>query len=43
MTGTIIVNGAAQESGATADLRPLDWLRDTLGLTGAKYGCGEAA
>ncbi len=43
MTGTIIVNGAAEEIGATADPRLLDWLRDTLGLTGAKYGCGEAA
>jgi isoquinoline 1-oxidoreductase subunit alpha len=36
------VNGAAHEVDASADM-PLLWvLRDLLGLTGTKYGCGMA-
>jgi aerobic-type carbon monoxide dehydrogenase small subunit (CoxS/CutS family) len=36
------VNGAAHEVDAPADM-PLLWaLRDLLGLTGTKYGCGAA-
>jgi isoquinoline 1-oxidoreductase subunit alpha len=36
----ITVNGAAREIDAAADT-PLLWvLRDTMGLTGTKYGCG---
>jgi isoquinoline 1-oxidoreductase subunit alpha len=36
----ITVNGASREIDAAADT-PLLWvLRDTIGLTGTKYGCG---
>ena len=38
----LTVNGAAQRVDADEDM-PLLWvLRDLLGLTGTKYGCGEA-
>ena len=38
----INVNGKEQDVDADADM-PLLWvLRDLLGLTGTKYGCGEA-
>lgn len=40
---TITVNGASQVIDAAADV-PLLWiLRDALGLTGTKYGCGIGA
>ncbi|GGL63215.1 (2Fe-2S)-binding protein [Wenxinia marina] len=40
---TIIVNGTAHEVDAEEDT-PLLWvLREQLGLTGTKYGCGIAA
>lgn len=40
---TLFVNGQRHEVDAPADT-PLLWvLRDTLGLTGTKYGCGQAA
>ena len=40
---TITVNGEAREVSASEDT-PLLWvLRDHLGLTGTKYGCGIAA
>ncbi len=40
---SLIVNGAAREVD-TDPATPLLWvLRDTLGLTGTKYGCGIAA
>src|ERR1041385_8658654 len=35
------VNGAARTCNADADRTLLSVLRDDLGLTGAKYGCGE--
>jgi isoquinoline 1-oxidoreductase alpha subunit len=39
---TLRVNGQAHEIDAAPDM-PLLWaLRDLLGLTGTKYGCGEA-
>ncbi len=38
----LTVNGVAREVDADGDM-PLLWvLRDLLGLTGTKYGCGEA-
>jgi isoquinoline 1-oxidoreductase alpha subunit len=38
----LTVNGVAREVDADAEM-PLLWaLRDLLGLTGTKYGCGEA-
>jgi isoquinoline 1-oxidoreductase alpha subunit len=38
----LTVNGAAHEVDADEDM-PLLWVvRDLLGLTGTKYGCGEA-
>jgi isoquinoline 1-oxidoreductase subunit alpha len=38
----LTVNGVAREVDADQDM-PLLWvLRDLLGLTGTKYGCGEA-
>jgi aerobic-type carbon monoxide dehydrogenase small subunit (CoxS/CutS family) len=41
MRRTIIVNGASRVVSA-ADEMPLLWvLRDLLGLTGTKYGCGR--
>jgi isoquinoline 1-oxidoreductase len=39
----IAVNGVNHDVGAAADLPLLSWLRETVGLTGTKYGCGEAA
>ncbi len=39
----VVVNGVEYEIGVAGDRRLLDWLREDLGLTGAKYGCGEAA
>ena len=40
MTYTISVNGALRSVEVEADT-PLLWvLRDTLGLTGTKFGCG---
>jgi isoquinoline 1-oxidoreductase alpha subunit len=37
----LIVNGQAQEADVSPDT-PLLWvLRDSLGLTGTKYGCGQ--
>jgi isoquinoline 1-oxidoreductase len=39
----IVVNGVEHEVGDSGDQHLLEWLRETLGLTGAKYGCGEAA
>jgi len=40
---TLIVNGETREADAEPDT-PLLWvLRDTLGLTGTKFGCGVAA
>ena len=39
--GRIVVNGVAHEAGA-ADTTLLMWLREDLGLTGAKYACGES-
>jgi len=42
MAITLIVNGQARSVDVDADT-PLLWvLRDTLGLTGTKYGCGVA-
>jgi aerobic-type carbon monoxide dehydrogenase small subunit (CoxS/CutS family) len=41
--GRVVLNGVEQEIGVSADRRLLEWLRDELGMTGAKYGCGEAA
>ena len=39
----VTINGAAQSIDADGDM-PLLWaLRDTLGLTGTKYGCGIGA
>src|SRR5213080_4222480 len=39
---TLHVNGKAQQVDVTPDT-PLLWaLRDVLGLTGTKYGCGQA-
>jgi isoquinoline 1-oxidoreductase subunit alpha len=39
---TLSVNGQARTVTVPADM-PLLWvLRDTLGLTGTKYGCGIA-
>jgi isoquinoline 1-oxidoreductase alpha subunit len=42
MTIRVRVNGAEREFEADGDM-PLLWaLRDVLGLTGTKYGCGQA-
>ena len=42
MTFTINVNGAKHDVDVDADT-PLLWvLRDVLGMTGTKYGCGIA-
>ena len=38
---TVAVNGATHEIDVAADARLLTVLRDVLGLTGTKYGCGE--
>jgi isoquinoline 1-oxidoreductase subunit alpha len=38
----LTINGQAQDVDVAGDT-PLLWvLRDTLGLTGTKYGCGKA-
>jgi aerobic-type carbon monoxide dehydrogenase small subunit (CoxS/CutS family) len=37
----LLVNGAKKPINADADRSLLSVLRDDLGLTGAKYGCGE--
>jgi aerobic-type carbon monoxide dehydrogenase small subunit (CoxS/CutS family) len=37
------VNGVQHEVSVDADVELLTLLRDHLGLTGTKYGCGEAA
>ena len=43
MAITLTINGQARQVGAPEDT-PLLWvLRDELGLTGTKYGCGVAA
>ena len=42
MSITITINGKAQQLDVDPDM-PLLWLlRDVLGLTGTKYGCGQA-
>jgi isoquinoline 1-oxidoreductase alpha subunit len=38
----LTINGAAREVDADPDMPVLWVLRDLLGLTGTKYGCGEA-
>ena len=38
---TLTVNGTARTVEAAPDAKLLWLLRETLGLTGAKYGCGE--
>ena len=38
---TIVVNGVARQVEAEPDTSLLNVLRDDLGLTGTKYGCGE--
>jgi isoquinoline 1-oxidoreductase len=38
----VTVNGDHHDLGATLDVSLLEWLRDELHLTGAKYACGEA-
>ena len=38
----LTVNGATREVTAAPETSLLEALRDELGLTGAKYGCGEA-
>jgi aerobic-type carbon monoxide dehydrogenase small subunit (CoxS/CutS family) len=40
---TLIVNGASQKIDSTLDRPLLDVLREDLGLTGCKIGCGEGA
>ncbi|MGA7988023.1 MAG: molybdopterin cofactor-binding domain-containing protein [Candidatus Dormiibacterota bacterium] len=42
-SGQISVNGVNHYIDAAADLRLLAWLREVVGLTGTKYGCGESA
>ena len=37
----IVVNGARHATEAAGDMPLLWFLRDELGLTGTKYGCGE--
>lgn len=37
------MNGVNHDIGAAADLPLVSWLREAVGLTGTKYGCGEAA
>lgn len=39
----VAVNGVDHDIGAAADLPLLSWLREVVGLTGTKYGCGESA
>ncbi|HWZ45763.1 MAG TPA: molybdopterin cofactor-binding domain-containing protein [Candidatus Saccharimonadales bacterium] len=38
---TLTVNGAERKAEAPVDTTLLSFLRDRLGLTGTKYGCGE--
>lgn len=38
----LTVNGEAREFDGEGDMPLLWYLRDTLGLTGSKYGCGKA-
>jgi aerobic-type carbon monoxide dehydrogenase small subunit (CoxS/CutS family) len=38
---TLVVNGVTHEIDVEGDARLLTVLRDVLGLTGTKYGCGE--
>lgn len=38
---TLVVNGASHDLDVRPDDSLLEILRDVLGLTGAKYGCGE--
>src|SRR5258708_5580249 len=40
-TLTLNVNGAERKAESSADATLLSFLRDRLGLTGTKYGCGE--
>jgi nicotinate dehydrogenase subunit B len=39
----ILVNGVEYELGAAGDRTLLEFLREGLGLTGTKYGCGEGS
>jgi len=39
----VVVNGVEHEVEASDERHVLEWLRDDLGLTGTKYGCGEGA
>jgi nicotinate dehydrogenase subunit A len=39
--GRVVVNGVEHEISDLAGRVLLGWLRDELGLTGTKYGCGE--
>jgi nicotinate dehydrogenase subunit B len=39
----ILVNGVERELGSAGDRTLLEFLREGLGLTGAKYGCGEGS
>jgi aerobic-type carbon monoxide dehydrogenase small subunit (CoxS/CutS family) len=41
MPVTLLINGAEHKVDVPADTKLLYVLRDNLGLTGAKYGCGE--
>jgi nicotinate dehydrogenase subunit B len=43
MKFTIIVNGAERTAASAADRSLLEVLRDDLGVTGPKFGCGEGA
>lgn len=40
MTHTITINGKVQQADVDGDMPLLWYLRDTLELTGTKYGCG---
>src|SRR5207244_9965728 len=40
MTIVLDINGARRSTDADVDMPLLWWLRDHLGLTGTKYGCG---
>ncbi|MGC2171348.1 MAG: (2Fe-2S)-binding protein [Candidatus Sulfotelmatobacter sp.] len=41
MSFTLLINGAQHRLDVSADQSLLSVLRDTLNLTGTKYGCGE--
>jgi nicotinate dehydrogenase subunit B len=43
MTGVVIVNGAEQRLTERPGQTLLAWLRDDVGVTGPKLGCGEGA